>query len=488
MKKRKLFSMVLALALILGIIIPAYADEVNVTEADVISGTFTPVTGMEMMGRLSRSINIGDTMEAYNENICPITEMETAWGATRIEQWHFEAIAMMGFDAVRIPIRWDLRMDDNLTINSIWMDRVNEVVDWALAEGLYVIINTHHVRALYDPLHYGPYEEAEQWLLAVWEQIAERFKDYPEQLIFEPMNEPRPGLDGWFWCNDRFAAGITREVRTLAAKVNRLNEAVLSLIRESGGNNDRRVVMLTPVQASPVFIRAHDHPDDPYTMLGVFLYPGDAANQAYERAEIAHIAAALNAGIPIVIKETSPYQMSLEDALAWSEIMYPQLAELGVPVFWWNRYGTDYELFDRAMGEWNYPLLEIFFAAYGATPGESIQPPPVFPFTITTSIQQTDFTLWARGRGNAVPYGILYRADSIVVEFEGRTLSGGYSFSRWEPLPWEHFDRNHPRITEEPGRIIFDLRGTEGHDIGFAVWNEADVRRITRIYLMGENP
>ncbi|MCL1878219.1 MAG: glycoside hydrolase family 5 protein, partial [Defluviitaleaceae bacterium] len=348
-------------------------------EGDVVAA-FTPVTGMEMMERLGMGINIGNTMDArvHSENPwftgCPITEMETIWGAAQIEPWQFAAIAQRGFSTVRIPVSWEPRMvDDDFTINPAWMDRVQQVVDWALDEGLYVILNTHHEEYLYYFMHNGPHEDAERWLYAVWTQVSERFKYYPEKLMFEPMNEPRPGHDNWFWCPDRFA----EEIPVLAATANELNTFVMDVIRTSGGYNDRRVVHLTTVQADSNLIYLYEHPNDPYVMFGSFFYLGREDNQ------LTQISAGLERGIPIVIKETSPLEMPSEDMARWSETYYAKLAALGVPSVWWNTSGNGADdLFNRTTGEWNEPLAEIFFAAYGANLGPAM-PRPLFPHELT---------------------------------------------------------------------------------------------------------
>ncbi|MCL1845224.1 MAG: cellulase family glycosylhydrolase [Defluviitaleaceae bacterium] len=446
---------------------------------------FTPVTGMDMMERIAVGINIGNSMESVgflaDSDLCPITELESVWGNAPLEQWHFEAIALMGFDSVRIPINWTARMN-NFVIDERWMDRVQEVVDWALQAGLYVIINTHHERDLYDPMHYGPFEDAERWLTSVWAQVSERFKYYPHALIFEPMNEPRPGLDGWFWCETRYA----REIPILVESSRRLNESVLEIIRNSGGNNAQRVVMLATYQGSLDPRHFTPPENDPYIMLGGFLYPDYYPGFVRERRQLQELRTALDDGIAMVVKETSPYGMDLEDALEWSRFVYAELAELGVPTMWWNRAPgyASYELFWRNAGEWNYPIVDVLFAAYGRTRGESLPPAPIeFPHVIATSIEETGFTTWTQGDGNAVVPNVLFAADSLVVEFSGGGSLGGFSFVRWHPSPWSQFDSGDPRITQESGRIILDLRGTEGYDIGFAVWNEGDVERITRIFL-----
>ncbi|MCL2356060.1 MAG: cellulase family glycosylhydrolase [Defluviitaleaceae bacterium] len=480
------------LTLIVATLVFIFAFATLVLADESPAPPFEPVTGWDMMERLGVGINIGNTMESsgFLREItqCPVTELETTWGNAKIEQWHMQAIAAKGFDSVRIPINWSSRMNDDLIIYDEWMDRVQEVVDWALYEGLYVIINTHHERDLYDPMHYGPFEDAEDWLLSVWTQISERFKYYPESLIFEPMNEPRPGLDGWFWCDDRFS----REIRELVDKSRRLNESVLEVIRNSGGYNDRRVVMLATFQGRVESRFFTPPPNDPYIMLGGFLYPRDEENRARELRDLAEIRAALDLGIAMVIKETSPYSMNADDALDWAGYFYPALAELGVPVFWWNRsaWFAPYELLWRNAGEWNYPLVELLFDAYGKTPGPSLPRPPIeFPYVIATHIDAVS-TTWTQGAGFghgegnfAIPSHILYAADFVVVEFSGRSLRGDFEFTRWHPSPWTVFRRNDPRIRTEPGRIIFDMRGLEGFDFGFALRDERDISRIARIFL-----
>jgi endoglucanase len=326
-----------------------------------------PLTGWDMMNELGRGINIGNTLDAriFPDNIWwhgdPNTAMETIWGTARIEQSHFADIAEMGFNSVRIPISWEPRMDEDLNISPVFMDRVQQVVDWAIGEGLYVIINTHHEVGLYDYFSKNDYEGAKNWLFAVWGQIAEHFKDYSEMLIFEPINEPRPGWDGWFWSSTRQAA----QIRAMSETLNRLNLSVLEFIRKSGGNNDRRIVILSTVQADSNTIHLHEHPDDPYTMLGTFFYHGE------ERQQLEQIAAALEKSIPVIIKETSPIQLPPERMLPWAVENYTALAQLGVPSFWWNTSGVEpEELLNRRTGEWvNLPLLEAFFTAYEAHGG-----------------------------------------------------------------------------------------------------------------------
>jgi endoglucanase len=444
------------------------------------ASTFTPVTGWEMKDRLGMGINIGNTLEARPWSLSEFTgnlmDLETYWGTARIEQWQFKAIAQKGFGNVRIPVSWEPHMDENLIISKQWLDRVQQCVDWALAEGLIVTLNSHHESGFYDLMHdTARYDEARDWLLAVWGQIAERFKDYPETLIFEPMNEPRPGADGWYWCYDRFA----NQIPVLSRTANRLNRDVLALIRNSGGNNDRRVVALTITQADPNLIYLYEHPDDPYTMLGVFFYPGHSADYAQELNALEQIQTALGKGIPVVIKETSQLDTiaSNSERLRWARFAYAELAALGVPSMWWNCIGTGpEELFDRATGVWNRRMVDAFFTAYGKTPGADFPAPlAALPYELPGPFSENAFTYWMPPRRE------LAVATHMVVEHSG-AFTGGYMFTRFTSQ-WVQFAGGDGRITTEPGRIIFDIRGLEGVQLGFAAWGDGNTSRITRIYI-----
>jgi endoglucanase len=337
-------------------------------------GAFTPVTGWEMMAAMGVGINIGNTLDAIGDpGVRQGLESETLWGAERIERWQLEAIAMKGFDSVRIPVTWTNHMDkDTLQIDGEWMDRVQECVDMALEAGLIVVLNTHHEHELYDfMIEDGDFEGAAEWLTAVWGQIAERFKYYPETLIFEPMNEPSPGGSHgqlWYWDRNRFREGIAK----LSDLTNRLNRHILEVIRDSGGYNSRRVVALTITQADANLLYQYEHTfDDPYTMVGVFFYPGGEQNQ------LDNIRSMTEQGVPVILKETMPIEITDEArALEWSETWYPEMGELGVVPMWWNCYGIPpTELFNRLNGRWFRPQVDILFAAYNRTPGPDMSAP-----------------------------------------------------------------------------------------------------------------
>src|SRR5690554_317868 len=122
--------------------------------------------------RLERGVNMGNALEA---------PVEGHWGMT-IQKEFFALIKEAGFDHVRIPIKWSAHTAEQspYTIDPTFFNRVDEVIDQALEQGLLVIINIHH----YDELLQDPSGHEDRFL-AIWRQIAQRYQDYPDTLYFE---------------------------------------------------------------------------------------------------------------------------------------------------------------------------------------------------------------------------------------------------------------------------------------------------------------
>jgi endoglucanase len=148
--------------------------------------------------RLARCINLGNMLEAPNEG---------DWGLVVREAW-LPIIAEAGFDTVRIPINWSNHAEREApyTIDPAFFERIDEVLGWALDAGLQAIINIHH----YAEIMERPVQERDR-LLALWGQIAERYQDYPDTLIFETLNEPNNVLTTRRW--NEYQADVVEVMR-----------------------------------------------------------------------------------------------------------------------------------------------------------------------------------------------------------------------------------------------------------------------------------
>ena len=178
--------------------------------------------------------NLGNQLEANSEG----TPSETAWSNPVITEDLILAVKNAGFKSIRIPVSYLNKIGSapNYTIDAAWLNRVQEVVDMCVDNGLYAIINMHGDG--YTTVSGG-------WLLCgasdqttirekykkCWEQIADKFKDYDEHLIFESMNEE---FDGTY----------STPNRTYYQNINEYNQIFVDTVRQSGGNNDMRWLLI----------------------------------------------------------------------------------------------------------------------------------------------------------------------------------------------------------------------------------------------------
>ncbi|MGA2061883.1 MAG: glycoside hydrolase family 5 protein [Thermoguttaceae bacterium] len=145
-----------------------------------------------------RGINLGNALEAPKEG---------EWGVV-LKELYFEKIAAAGFDTVRIPVRWSAHADQSppYRIDAKFFDRVDWAIDQALKRHLIPVVNMHH----YEEIFNEPDKHAERFI-ALWQQIAEHYKDYPPELAFELLNEPNKNLTAEKW--NRIASEAIRIIR-----------------------------------------------------------------------------------------------------------------------------------------------------------------------------------------------------------------------------------------------------------------------------------
>ena len=175
--------------------------------------------------------NLGNSLE------CPKTETE--WGNLKTTQAMIKAVAEKGFNAIRIPVRWINHVNNTseMAVKPEWLARVKEVVDWALAENMYVIINSHHEDWYDRHPFYGQQEENNRRLRALWTSIATYFRDYGEKLIFAGTNEITV---------DWSAPSAEQQ-----AVQNSYNQTFVDAVRNTGGKNYYRNLVVQTFACSP---------------------------------------------------------------------------------------------------------------------------------------------------------------------------------------------------------------------------------------------
>ena len=195
-------------------------------------GVWDEINSDEIVAAMGAGWNCGNQLEACSGG----TPNEIAWNGSVITPNLIKAVADAGFKTIRVPVSYLSKIDDanGYKIDEAWLDRVREVVDYCIAEDLFVIINVHGDG--YESVTGGwlhPGADNQEYILekyaAVWKQIAEKFIDYDERVIFESMNE----------------MGAERTcTKDLYEDINAYNQTFVDTVRQTGGNNAKRWVLI----------------------------------------------------------------------------------------------------------------------------------------------------------------------------------------------------------------------------------------------------
>ncbi len=217
-------------------------------------------SSLELTRIMGNGINLGNTFEACNNGMSggnttdDPAYYETMWGQPVTTREMIRGMKEAGFDTLRLPVAWMTNAthlgkgENDYTISAAYMDRVEEVVGWALDEGMFVILNDH-----WDGGWWGMFgsESAQTRALAMeayrgmWSQIAERFADYDWHLIFESANEElgaRFDEDSPIYCRDSVTSYLSDSERY--ALTNQVNQAFVDTVRSGGGKNAERFLLI----------------------------------------------------------------------------------------------------------------------------------------------------------------------------------------------------------------------------------------------------
>jgi endoglucanase len=161
-------------------------------------------------------------------------------------------LAEAGFKTIRVPVTWYPHLDKDNQIDPEWMNRVEEVVNYVLDEGMYCVLNVHHdageAKSCWLRADLERYDEINTRFVAIWQQIATRFNKYGEHLVFE----------GWGEIIDKYDVWNCPKDTTAFEAINRLAQSFVNTVRATGGNNAQRNLMLCTYSASVGGWYAHD--------------------------------------------------------------------------------------------------------------------------------------------------------------------------------------------------------------------------------------
>lgn len=303
--------------------------------------------------------NLGNSLDSTGSGTySDITQYERQWGNPVVTQSLIDTVKAKGFNTIRVPVSWyqHLSSDGKYTIDSNWLARVKEVVDYAYNQDMYVILNIHHEEWINRSDFSSAGSAMETQLRAVWLQIADYFSDYGQRLIFEGMNEPRAAGTSIEWSGDSSCYAV----------VNQLNEAFVETVRSvDSPYQSTRMLMIPGYAAScsaSVFdsltvpkasgsIDADNDGDDDYIAVSIHAYSpyyfamGDGDHSAFSasyKSELLSIFSKIDSkfleeGVPVVIGEFGASNFGYDSArVEWAEFYMENATQYGMPCVLWD--------------------------------------------------------------------------------------------------------------------------------------------------------
>jgi endoglucanase len=310
---------------------------------------------------------------------------ETAWGNPVVTQTLINSVKAAGFDTLRIPVAWSVFTNaSNYTIDPAWLNRVEEVVNYGLNAGMYVIINEHWDGGWLNHPFYANQASLNDRLSTMWTQIANHFSDYGENLLFAGTNEVM---------NDGDYGTPTQEYVDVQ---NSFNQTFVNAVRATGGNNAARYLVVQGFNTNidhtvnfavipndtiseRLFMEVHYY--DPYnftlnTGSNVTEWPSTVetwANEAWADSQMQAMKTNfIDQGVAVILGEYGVVDRQSVSGfetqrIRWNQYITQSAVDHGlVPVYWDNGHTGDggLGLFNRSTGAQVYP--NVIDAVVGA--------------------------------------------------------------------------------------------------------------------------
>ena len=322
----------------------------QVASAAELSGN----TATELVSFIGTGWNLGNTLDATGGGNSLYSE--TSWGNPKTTKAMIDAVKKQGFNTVRVPVSWgNHTTGNNFTIDSKWLARVKEVVDYCIDNDMYVILNIHHDTSTQYYYPSSKYKtQSVKFVKSIWTQVAKYFKDYDQHLVFETLNEPRlVGTGDEWWFNVNYP---NDNVRDSISVINTLNQTAVDTIRAAGGKNTDRCIMVPgygasidgcttstfklPNDSTPNRLIVSVHAYTPYNFA--LNANGTAEFKNNLKSEVDYLYSTIKShfidkGIPAIIGETSASNKNnTAERVKWAQYYMGKSAEYGVPCMLWD--------------------------------------------------------------------------------------------------------------------------------------------------------
>ena len=266
--------------------------------------------------------------------------------------------------------------DKTFVIDKEWLDAIQKQEDYILSKGMYCLIVSHYDYLDYSFVgdHWDKYWMSAEYktyvdkrFAAMWKQIAVRFRNYNEKLLFDSMNEPND------WTDDYEQGGIIR-----ATRLNELNAIFVKTVRATGGNNKKRFLSLPSANyQQTAYLKSMEFPKDDLLIVQIHLYTPADENGKYLKSTDPAFIKAVNENfeqikdftdktkIPVIIGEWGTTEILKEsERVAIAKYILNKAKLLNIPCYWWECGLTSltpqihkFPLYDRNTKKWRAPAL-----------------------------------------------------------------------------------------------------------------------------------
>ena len=348
-----------------------------------------PANVENMINAMGAGWNLGNSMDAYSGS----GASETAWGNPQTTKALIDTVKAAGFKTVRIPVSYMGKVDENnnYTIDQAWLNRLNEIVDYVINNGMYAIINIHHDgnndfnNGAWLDCSASDQTKIREKFRRIWEQVSAHFKNYGDHLIFESMNE--------IMQEGNYSTNVPADFYN---NINTLNQIFVDTVRASGGNNSSRWLLVPgyntnidatvlnafklPADSASGRLMVSVHYYDPYEFAlnegsQIFKWGNDASkgkkpswgHEDYAEQQMQKLYNTFTSkGIPVIIGEYGAIDKTWSDPASseYRRYYFEYVAKSAVnhgcvPVYWDNGYNgkNGFALFDRKNATVLYPDL-----------------------------------------------------------------------------------------------------------------------------------
>ncbi len=331
---------------------PDASDSVIETESDNIA---SDTSAQEFVSQITIGWNLGNSLDSCvnddmrNDGTIDSSLYETAWGNPVVTKELIDSVSNAGFNSIRIPVTWyynTYEQDGHLYIRQEWLERVAEVVQYALDNDMYVILNSHHdAPILWADMN--DIEEVSQNAQDLWQQIAEYFKDYDDNLLFEGYNELNTKKNNWQYSEEAAQAN------------NILNQLFVDTVRSTGGNNAHRILICGTLlnEVSEEVLDSFVLPSDSVSdKLIIEVHTYDSSyNQDISELFLRLSDFSKRQSAPVIIGEfgTTESFIPPEYRTIHAGNYIARASQYGIKCFWWDD-GLTYRIFDRT----TYSIIE----------------------------------------------------------------------------------------------------------------------------------